>query len=176
MAVVVTRKLHAATAARECSKTQRVLVSAAEGASHGNNPMGSPERNTIVRDLCDAIFIAPPQEAASCLKEAAGHSRASKSCGEGEEEEGEGDDSCNTRPELDTWTWMIDMTGANLTDAPSWQVLRKMDDMLFAHYPGRLAKAVFVNMSGETGVELPPLPSTLLVVLMMPCRQDLGDA
>lgn len=49
----------------------------------------------------------------------------------------------------DTWTWLIDMEGAQLSDAPSWDTLRKLDDILFAHYPGRLGKAVFVNMSGK---------------------------
>lgn len=52
---------------------------------------------------------------------------------------------------IETWLWVVDMEGATLGDAPSLQVLRKLDSILFSHYPGRLQKVLLVNMPGDDG-------------------------
>lgn len=49
----------------------------------------------------------------------------------------------------ETWTWVVDMEGCTWGDAPSLQVLRKLDEELFTHYPGRLEKVLFVNVPGS---------------------------
>lgn len=98
-------------------------------------------------------ILRPPQVAAIRLRgeiprQKVGSSR--QGCdrtderGRAETDEGGG----GTRRE-DTWAWLVDMEGAGPGDAPAWQTLRELDEILFAHYPGRLGKVLIVNASGD---------------------------
>ena len=48
----------------------------------------------------------------------------------------------------ETWTWLLDMEGAGPADSPGLRTLRTLDDILAAHYPGKLGKVLIVNASG----------------------------
>ena len=48
----------------------------------------------------------------------------------------------------ETWTWLLDMEGAGPADSPGLRTLRTLDDILAAHYPGKLGKVLVVNASG----------------------------
>lgn len=48
----------------------------------------------------------------------------------------------------ETWTWLLDMEGSGPGDSPGLGTLRTLDDILVAHYPGKLGIVLVVNSSG----------------------------